>query len=228
MVKKTQQSEKEAHHDAVDKTDKAIEISKKNESDMKSTAAIWAGPGAPPPITAGDTATMAAPRPGFDPSLNPGGPGAIESTHTTNVASEHSKPTKPHELDGKATAKALAQSAKEEAAPAEPSPKQEAAAKAAQPLVTKPHVSEKDAKTDADEKAAKAVDIAEKNEKDMRSNAAIWAGHGAPPQITAGDTATMSAPRPGFDPSLNPGGGAVESNHTNRVAAREAKLSKNE
>jgi len=51
----------------------------------------------------------------------------------------------------------------------------------------------------------------------MGSNAAIWAGSGAPPQITAGDTATMAAPRPGFDPSLNPGGDhttSIESHNT--------------
>ena len=36
---------------------------------MKSNAAIWAGSGAPPPITAGDTETMASPRPGFDSTL---------------------------------------------------------------------------------------------------------------------------------------------------------------
>ena len=38
-------------------------------ADMKSTAAIYGGPGAPPPLTAGDIGTMAAPRAGFDPSL---------------------------------------------------------------------------------------------------------------------------------------------------------------
>ena len=68
---------------------------------MGSIAATWAGHGAPPALTHGDTAVMAAPRPGFDPSLNPGSPGAIESTHTTNVAAEHSKPTKPEELSKK-------------------------------------------------------------------------------------------------------------------------------
>jgi len=61
---------------------------------MGSTAATWAGSGAPPQITAGDTATMAAPRPGFDPSLNPGAPEAVESTHTAEVAAEHAKPPK--------------------------------------------------------------------------------------------------------------------------------------
>ena len=53
---------------------------------MHSTAATWAGPGAPPPITAGDTATMAAPKGGFDPSLNPGAPDSVESNHTSRVA----------------------------------------------------------------------------------------------------------------------------------------------
>ena len=65
---------------------------------MGSNAATWAGHGAPPPLTAGDAETMASPRPGFDPSLNPGAPGAIESSHTTNVAAAHEKPTKPQEL----------------------------------------------------------------------------------------------------------------------------------
>ena len=59
----------------------------------------------------------------------------------------------------------------------------------------------------------------------MGSTAATWAGHGTPPAITAGDTATMAAPRPGFDPSLNPGApSSVESNHTTATAAKEEKL----
>ena len=58
---------------------------------MKSTAAIWAGHGTPPPLSVGDVAVMAAPRPGFDPSLNPGAPGAVESSNTTKVAAEHAK-----------------------------------------------------------------------------------------------------------------------------------------
>jgi hypothetical protein len=65
----------------------------KHAGDMGSTAATWAGSGAPPQITAGDTATMAAPRPGFDPSLNPGGPGEIESTHTVATAASEAKLT---------------------------------------------------------------------------------------------------------------------------------------
>jgi len=60
----------------------------------------------------------------------------------------------------------------------------------------------------------------------MGSIAATWAGHGTPPPLSAGDVATMAAPRPGFDPSLNPNGTAVESNHTNAVRAAEAKLAK--
>lgn len=36
---------------------------------MKSNAAIWAGPGAPPPLTAGDIETIAARKAGFDASL---------------------------------------------------------------------------------------------------------------------------------------------------------------
>jgi len=99
---------------------------------MGSTAATWAGSGAPPPITAGDTATMAAPRPGFDPSLNPGSPGAVESVNTTNVAAEHAKPTKPEELSKKKTlvqknapeAKVAKDAKKEAPEPAaEPTPK---------------------------------------------------------------------------------------------------------
>jgi len=53
---------------------------------MMSSAATWAGDGTPPPLTAGDTATMAAPRPGFDPSLYPGAPNSVESNHTSKVA----------------------------------------------------------------------------------------------------------------------------------------------
>jgi hypothetical protein len=34
---------------------------------------------------------MAAPRPGFDPSLNPGSPEGVESSHTTEVADENAK-----------------------------------------------------------------------------------------------------------------------------------------
>lgn len=61
---------------------------------MQSTAATWAGHGTPPPISPGDTETMAAKRPGFDPTLNPGGPASIESTHTTATAAEHAKDKK--------------------------------------------------------------------------------------------------------------------------------------
>ena len=46
---------------------------------MRSNAAIWAGSCTPPPLSKGDVAAMAAPRPGFDPSLNPGAPNAVES-----------------------------------------------------------------------------------------------------------------------------------------------------
>jgi len=61
----------------------------------------------------------------------------------------------------------------------------------------------------------------------MKSNAATWAGHGTPPPLTAGDTATMAAPRPGFDPSLNPEApNAVESTHTVATKAAEAELKK--
>ena len=69
---------------------------------MKSSAATWAGHGTPPPLTAGDTATMAAPRPGFDATLNPGAPDAIESNHTVATA------TKERELKAKSAKKGLA------------------------------------------------------------------------------------------------------------------------
>jgi len=59
--------------------------------------------------------------------------------------------------------------------------------------------------------------------KDMESNAAIWAGHGTPLAVTPGDVETMAAPKAGFDPSLNPGGAAIESNHTVRTAAAEGR-----
>jgi hypothetical protein len=68
---------------------------------MRSKAAIWSGSGAPPPVTAGDIGTMAAPKGGFDPSLNPGSPGAVESSNTTNVAASNEGPTKPNELGKK-------------------------------------------------------------------------------------------------------------------------------
>ena len=58
---------------------------------MGSIAATWAGSGAPPQITSGDTAAMAAPRAGFDPSLNPGAPDGVESNHTTNTAAAEAK-----------------------------------------------------------------------------------------------------------------------------------------
>jgi hypothetical protein len=60
----------------------------------------------------------------------------------------------------------------------------------------------------------------------MESKAGYWAGPGAPPPLTAGDIETCAAPKAGFDSSLQPGGGATESNNTTRVAAREAKLAK--
>jgi hypothetical protein len=60
----------------------------------------------------------------------------------------------------------------------------------------------------------------------MTSTAATWAGPGTPPSTTAGDNETMAAPKAGFDASLQPGGGAVESNHTVKVAAAENKLAK--
>lgn len=59
----------------------------------------------------------------------------------------------------------------------------------------------------------------------MKSNAAIWAGSGAPPPLTAGDTAAMAAPRGHMDASLNPGGGPVESTNTTDLAASVAAAS---
>jgi hypothetical protein len=57
---------------------------------MGSNAAIYAGPN-PPPLTHGDIATMAAPRPGFNPSLNPGAPAGIESTNTVTTAAREAE-----------------------------------------------------------------------------------------------------------------------------------------
>lgn len=56
----------------------------------------------------------------------------------------------------------------------------------------------------------------------MKSDAAIWAGEGAPPQLTAGDTAAMAAPRGNIDPSLSPDGGPVESTNTTDMASAAA------
>jgi hypothetical protein len=70
---------------------------------MKSSAALWAGHGAPPPVTAGDIATMAAPRPGFDPTLNPGAPAGIESVNTVKTAAKE----EAHKAKGAKEAKGL-------------------------------------------------------------------------------------------------------------------------
>ena len=56
----------------------------------------------------------------------------------------------------------------------------------------------------------------------MGSNAATWAGNGTPPDLSRGDVETMAAPRPGFDPSLNPGSPVIESTNTVETATREA------
>lgn len=56
----------------------------------------------------------------------------------------------------------------------------------------------------------------------MGSNAATWAGNGTPPDLSRGDVETMAAPRPGFDPSLNPGSPVIESTNTVEMATREA------
>ena len=40
---------------------------------------------------------MAAPRPGFDPSLNPNG-GPVESNNTTATAAAHAKATSPEKI----------------------------------------------------------------------------------------------------------------------------------
>ena len=62
-------------------------MQKAHAADMKSTAAIWAGSGAPPPVTPGDIATMAAPKAGFDASLQPGWTPdtQTESNNTTSL-----------------------------------------------------------------------------------------------------------------------------------------------
>lgn len=124
----------------------------KHAGDMGSEAATWAGPGAPPQLTAGDTMTMSAPRAGFDPTLNPGGD-AVESSHTVKVKAAEDK------LKA-AEAKASAKSAKALAQGPEPKPvstKEAANAKAAEPLVKKTHQSEKDANHDANDKERKVA-----------------------------------------------------------------------
>lgn len=87
--------------DARDKEEKLKAVKKTNAEEMKSNAAIWAGHGAPPPLTAGDTETMAAPRPGFDPSLNPGAPNAVESTHTVATKAKEAALKKKAASDAK-------------------------------------------------------------------------------------------------------------------------------
>jgi hypothetical protein len=160
---------------------------------------------------------MAAPRPGFDPSLNPGG-AAIESNHTvkTKVAEAALKksgalsqePYDPFNL------------------PPEPSAKEEAAKEAEKPLVKKTPPGEVEAHEDANKKEKAALDLEKKHAGEAGSKAATWAGPGAPPALTAGDNSTIAAPRPGFDPSLNPGGKNIESDHTMNTKAKEASLKK--
>jgi len=89
---------------------------------MKSIAATWAGHGAPPPLSAGDVAAMAAPVAGFDASLSPGWKlgGSIESSNTSATKERHDA-MKPAPKEGEAGA------AKEAA------PKEGAAKKAAAP-----------------------------------------------------------------------------------------------
>jgi len=84
---------------------------------MKSNAATWAGDGVPPPLTAGDVATMAAPRPGFDPSLHHSGASGIESNHTTKTAAAENALDKAR-ADGKGAADNIAAIAAAGPAPA--------------------------------------------------------------------------------------------------------------
>ena len=63
-----------AEQDAKDKKQRLIDLYGEHARDMDSEGAIWAGDGTPPPLTHGDTTTMAAPRPGFSPIHNPGSP----------------------------------------------------------------------------------------------------------------------------------------------------------
>jgi len=56
---------------AVAAEERVTKMVAKDKKDMKSTAAMWAGNGAPPPLSAGDIATIAAEKGDFDPSLNP-------------------------------------------------------------------------------------------------------------------------------------------------------------
>merc|ERR1712166_870644 len=61
---------------------------------------------------------------------------------------------------------------------------------------------EKDASNDASSKKANLEKLQKDNAVEMKSNAAIWAGSGAPPPLTAGDVETMSARKAGFDATL--------------------------
>ena len=120
---------------------KAKDIAKNNATEMGSKAAYWAGNGTPLPVTPGDVETMAAPRPGFDPSLNPGGPNSIESTHTTDTAANEAtekagaikaaavKGEEPKAAVEKATAPAKAPAAAPTPAPAAPKAEKAAAKK---------------------------------------------------------------------------------------------------
>merc|ERR1711934_789582 len=72
--------------------------------------------------------------------------------------------------------------------------------------------------TDAEAKAKKVADMSVKHEIEMHSNAATWAGSGAPPPLTAGDTEAMASRKQGFDPSLLPNP-LVEPEHT-RIAEK--------
>jgi len=74
------------------------------------------------------------------------------------------------------------------------------------PVHSEQQPNEMDPETNAREKAKIAKKIAIEGDKDMASNAAIWAGHGTPLPLTPGDVETMAARKGGFDSSLIPGG----------------------
>jgi hypothetical protein len=77
---------------------------------MKSTAATYGGPGAPPPLTHGDIDAMATVRhSSIDPTLNPGAPWAIESTHTSVTAAAAADAKTAAAAETAATAKEVAE-----------------------------------------------------------------------------------------------------------------------
>jgi 2-oxoglutarate decarboxylase len=85
---------------------------------MKSTAATYGGPGAPPPLTHGDIDAMATVRhSAIDPTLNPGAPWSIES-HNTSVTAAANKDSAAKAATGVIAAPATGQTPVDPAATA--------------------------------------------------------------------------------------------------------------